>query len=87
MSTYTQKRGRLVGRFAALAFLDLAVGSMLTGGQTKAAEADLSESEYITDIQIVSGDDSVESAIGLGCKVMTDRIGGSMISYPTGNSA
>lgn len=87
MSTYTQKRGRLVGRIAALAFLALAVGSMLTGGQTKAAEADLSASEYITDIQIVSGDDSVESAIGLGCKVMTDRIGGSMISYQTGNSA
>ena len=87
MSANTQKRGRLVGRIAALAFLSLAVGFMLTEGQTKAAEADLSASEYITDIQIVSGDDSVESAIESGCKVMTDRIGGSMISYQTGSSA
>ena len=77
----------LFGRIAALALTALAAGFVMTGIKTNAAESDLTAAEYITDIQIVSGNSSEEAAAESGRKVMSDRIGGSMISYRTGNSA
>lgn len=64
----------------------LGVGIFLTGNTSK-AESVLTSAEYITDIRIVGGDASVESAIESGWKVMSESIDGSMIAYRTGNSA
>ena len=67
-------------------FILLGAGVFLTGSISK-AESVLTSAEYITDIRIVGGDASVESAIESGWKVMSESIDGSMIAYRTGDSA
>ncbi len=66
--------------------LFLGVGILLTGNTAK-AESNLTSAEYITDIRIVNGDSSVESATESGWKVMAERIDGNMIAYRTGSGA
>ena len=60
--------------------------SVVQAERTARAARSLTAAEYITDIKIVKGDSSIESASESGWKVMADRIAGSAIAYRTGDS-